>query len=109
MVYNEKLANRIRKMLATQKGLTEKKMFGGISFMVNGNMCCGILKNSLVVRIGPKKYEKALTEPNVRPMDLTGRPLKGIIYVDPDGYRKEEDLAKWVKQGIDFALSLPPK
>lgn len=98
MVYDEKLADRIHKMLAKQKGLTKKKMFGGITFMLNGNMCCGVLKSDLVVRIGPKNYENALAEPHVRPMDFTGQPLKGLVFVDPAGYQTDEDLAKWVKQ-----------
>ena len=109
MVYDEKLADRIHKMLAKQKGLTEKKMFGGITFMLNGNMCCGVLKSDLVVRIGPKNYENALAESHVRPMDFTGRPLKGLVFVDPAGYQADEDLAKWVKRAVDFTSSLPAK
>lgn len=109
MVYDERLADRIRKMLARQKGLTEKKMFGGIAFMLNGNMCCGVVKNNLVLRIGPKNYEKALAEPHMRPMDFTGRPLRGFVFVDPSGYQTDEDLAKWVKRAVDFVSSLPAK
>lgn len=109
MVYDERLADRIRKMLARQKGLTEKKMFGGIAFMLNGNMCCGVVKNNLVLRIGPKNYEKALAEPHVRPMDFTGRPLRGFVFVGPGGYQTDEDLAKWVKRAVDFVSSLPAK
>ena len=109
MVYDEKLAGRIRNMLVKQKGIDEKKMFGGISFLLKGNMCCGVLKNNLIVRIDPKNYEKALTESHVRPMDFTGRPLKGLVFVDPAGYQTDEDLAKWVKRAVDFASSLPAK
>lgn len=109
MVYNEKLASRIRKILVTQKGLAEKKMFGGISFMLKGNMCCGVIKNNLVVRVGPERYEKALAEPHVRPMDFTGRPLRGFVFVGPGGYQTDEALMKWVKLAIDVALSLPAK
>ncbi len=92
MVYDEKLADRIRKMLTTRKGLVEKKMFGGITFMLNGNMCCGVVKNNLVVRIGPERYEKVLAEPHVQPMDFTGRPLRGFVFVGPGGYQTDEDL-----------------
>jgi len=109
MVYDEKLANRIRKMLVTQKGLAEQKMFGGIAFMLNGNMCCGVVKNSLMVRVGPKNYERALAEPYVRPMDFTGRPLRGFVFVGSGGYQTDRDLAKWVKRAVDFASSLPAK
>lgn len=109
MTYDVKLAGRIREILARRKGLAEKKMFGGISFMLNGNMCCGVVKDNLLVRIGPENYEKALAEPHVRPMDFTGRPLRGFVFVGPGGYQTDEDLAKWVKRAVDFASSLPAK
>ncbi len=109
MAYDEKLAARVRKILIRHKGLTEKKMFGGITFMLRGNMCCGIDRDNLMVRVGPERYEKALAEPHARPMDFTGRPLKGMVYVGPGGYRSDEALVKWVRRGINFATSLPPK
>jgi TfoX/Sxy family transcriptional regulator of competence genes len=109
MPYDEKLADRVRGVLARQEGLTEKKMFGGLSFMLRGNMCCGVVRDDLMVRVGPKQHEEALAEPYARPMDFTGRPLKGMVYVGPEGYCSEESLAKWVKRGVDFATSLPPK
>ena len=109
MAYDEQLAARIRKALARHEGLTEKKMFGGISFMLRGNMCCGVVRDDLVVRVGPEQYEEAVMEPHARPMDFTGRPLKGLVYVGPGGHRSDEGLAKWVKQGVDLAASLPPK
>ena len=109
MAYNEKLADRIRNVLARHEGLTEKKMFGGISFMLRGNMCCGVVREDLVVRVGPEQYEEALAEPHARPMDFTGRPLKGMIYVGPGGYRSDEALVKWVRRGVDLAASLPSK
>jgi len=109
MVYDKELAGRIRQILASLKGLDEKKMFGGISFLLNGNMCCGVIKDNLVIRIGRKNYEKALAEPHARPMDFTGRPLSGFIYVSPSGYLTDKDLTKWLKQAIAFTKSLPPK
>ena len=109
MAYDEKLADRIRKVLARHKALTERKMFGGIAFMLRGKMCCGVLKNDLVVRVGPEHYEKALSRPHARPMDFTGRPIKGFVFVSSGGYQTDKVLAKWVKQAVDFALSLPRK
>lgn len=109
MPYDEKLAERVRRMLARHEGVTEKKMFGGISFMLHGNMCCGVLNDDLVVRISPERYAEAVAEPHARPMDFTGRPLKGFIFVGPDGYRADEALEKWVEWARDFALSLPAK
>jgi hypothetical protein len=84
-------------------------MFGGLSFMLGGNMCCGIIKDDLVARVDPHSYEKAVAKPHVRPMDFTGRPLKGMVYVGPEGYRTDEGLKYWLDQALSFALSLPPK
>jgi TfoX/Sxy family transcriptional regulator of competence genes len=109
MAYDDKLAERIRRALAGQEGLAEKKMFGGLSFMLLGNMCCGVLKDDLVVRVGPARFEEALAEPHARPMDFTGRPIRGMVYVGPAGYRGDDDLAAWLKRGVAFARSLPPK
>lgn len=105
MAYNEILAERIRKILSGHKGLREKKMFGGISFMLNGRMCCGVLKDDLVIRVDPEHYAKALAKPHVRPRDFTGRPMKGFLFVGPGGHHTDESLAKWVKQAADFAAS----
>ena len=109
MAYNEILADRIREVLADRKGFTEKKMFGGLSFIVGGNMCCGIVKDDLVVRVDPDGYEKALAKTHARPMDFTGRPLKGMVYVGPEGYRTDDELKYWLDQALSFALSLAPK
>ncbi len=98
MAYDEALAERVRQMLSEHQGLTEKKMFGGISYLLGGKMCCGVIKDDLVVRIGPERYEEALAEPHARPMDFSGRSTRGFVYVDPDGYRTNEALAKWVKR-----------
>ena len=109
MAYDEKLANRVRRGLAMRKGITEKKMFGGLAFLLGGRMCCGVLNDDLVIRVTSGDYGKALAERHARPMDFTGRPLRGFIYVGPGGYKTEALLSRWIKRGTDFALSLPPK
>ncbi len=109
MAYDQRLADRIRKVLAQRRGLTEKKMFGGIAFLLHGNMCCGVVKNGLVIRIGPERYKKALSHPYARPMDFTGRPLKGFVFVSPNGYKADKALAKWVAQAVQFAMTLARK
>ena len=109
MAFDEGLAHRIRETLMDQQGLTEKKMFGGLAFMVQGNMACGVNKENLIVRVGPEKYDDALSSPYTNPFDIIGRPMKGWVMVEPDGYEADEALGDWVQQGVDFALSLPPK
>jgi hypothetical protein len=109
MVYNEVLADRIRKLLKEQKGLGEKEMFGGVTFMLHRKMCCGVVGNELVVRVGPGRYQEALNQPHARPMDFTGRPLKGFVFVGLGGYKTDNDLAKWVNQATKFVSSLPVK
>jgi TfoX/Sxy family transcriptional regulator of competence genes len=109
MAYDEGLAHRIREIVSDQPGLVEKKMFGGVGFMLHGNMACGVNRENLIVRVGPEKYAAALAKPNARVFDITGRPMTGWVTVEPDGYESDEDLKAWVQQGIDFALSLPPK
>ena len=109
MAYDEELAERIRRALAGRQGVSEKKMFGGIAFMLRGNMCCGIVGDELMVRVGPGRFQEALAEPHARPMDFTGRPMRGMVYVTPEGCRTDEALKRWVEQGLNFAASLPPK
>lgn len=109
MAYDEGLAQRIREVLGEQTGLVEKKMFGGVGFMLHGNMACGVHKDALIVRIGPERYEEALARPHTRPFDITGRPMKGWVMVTSDGYESDDALKGWVQQGVDFALSLPAK
>ncbi len=109
VAYNEVLAGRVRDVLAGRKDVTEMKMFGGLAFMVRGNMFCGVVRDNLMVRVGPEHHEAALAQPYARPMDFTGRPLKGMIYVLPEGYRTDEALKSWVEDGLKFALLLPPK
>ena len=109
MAFDEKLADRVRTALAERKGVSEIKMFGGLCFTVRGNMCCGVNEDELIVRVGPDAYERALAERHVRPMDITGRPLRGFVFVGTDGLGAARSLAKWVERGADFASSLPPK
>jgi TfoX/Sxy family transcriptional regulator of competence genes len=109
MPYNEDLAARIRALLKRRKGITEKKMFGGLAFMANGHMSCGVNADTLMLRLGNEGAEKALTEPYTRPMDFTGRPLKSMVYVETAGYEFDENLRGWVERAVKFAKSLPPK
>ncbi len=109
MAFDEYLAGRVRKILARIDGVTEKKMFGGLCFLVNGNMALGLVNDDLMIRVGPNSYEKLLAQPNVRKMDFTGKPLKGFLYVGAKGTDSDKDLKKWVSKGIEFAMSLPAK
>lgn len=109
MAYDELLADRIRDVLAARADVSERKMFGGIAFMVSGNMAVGVIGEDLMVRLDPADAEKALAESHARPMDFTGKPMKGMVYVEPAGTEAEEDLGAWVEAGADFAASLPPK
>jgi TfoX/Sxy family transcriptional regulator of competence genes len=109
MAYDELLSARIRHALGTLPGLEEKKMFGGVGFLVNRNMACGVHKNDLIVRVGPANYDQALAAAHTRMFDMTGRPMAGWVVVEPEGCKSEADLQAWVKQGLDFARSLPPK
>jgi len=109
MPFDEKLANRIRKILVGFDGVSEKKMFGGLCFLVNGNMAFGLVNDDLMIRVGPESYENMLAQPNVRKMDFTGKPLKGFLYVGTKGTDTDKDLRNWVSKGIEFAKSLPAK
>jgi TfoX/Sxy family transcriptional regulator of competence genes len=106
MSYDEKLAARIRAVLSERDDVVEKKMFGGLCFMVKGSMCCGLTKSDFMVRVGPERYEAALAQPHARPMDFTGRPLKGMVYVAPEGLRSSSALARWVERGLAFVDGL---
>jgi TfoX/Sxy family transcriptional regulator of competence genes len=103
------LAERVRALLHGTPSLNEKRMFGGLSFMVNGHMCCGIVDKNFVVRTGPDQHETALSQPHARPMDFTGRPMRGFVYVAPEGYRSTRDLKTWIQRGLHFVQSQPPK
>ncbi len=108
MPFDEGLAERIREILGDQP-CDEKKMFGGLCFMVRGHMCVGINRDHLMVRVSPEGHAGALAQPHARPMDFTGRPLKGFVFVSEAGYAEDEDLAAWVERGSRFVRSLPPK
>ena len=109
MSYDEKTADRVRRILSERTDAVEKKMFGGLCFMVNGNMCCGLTHTAFMIRVGPDRYEDALAQSHARPMDFTGRALTGMVYVDPAGYRTDAALAKWIARGVDFVSALPAK
>ncbi len=109
MAYDEALAARARKALRGERDLAEKKMFGGLAFLLNGNMCCGILGDELMVRLDPGDAAKALREKDTRVFDMTGRPMKGWIVVTAKGVAGDEALARWVGAGAAFAATLPPK
>jgi TfoX/Sxy family transcriptional regulator of competence genes len=108
MVYNLKLAERIRSEL---NGIlfVEKKMFGGVGFLINGNLACGVNKDDLIVRVDPEKHEALLKKPHARPFDMTGRPMKGWLLVEASGVKTDKQLRTWVRQGIEFASTLPAK
>ena len=109
MPFDEKLAERVRVLLKDQRSLKEKRMFGGLAFMLNGHMCCGIVGDDFVVRTGPDKLEAALSRPHARPMDFTGRPMRGFVYVAPPGCRLTRDLKSWIQLAVQFVSSLPQK
>jgi len=109
MPYDEGLAERIRTVLAEQPGVIEKKMFGGLAFMIGGRMSVGVVKDALMVRVGADAHEGLLQRPHARPMDFTGRPLKGFLFVDAPGLESDADLERWIARGVDYAASIPAK
>jgi len=110
MSFDDRLAARVRKMLArVDDNVVEKKMFGGLCFMVRGTMCCGVLGDDLIVRVGRQQYEDALTTPHARVFDFTGRVSKGMVYVDPEGTRDGAALRRWIGRGLTFVESAKKK
>jgi TfoX/Sxy family transcriptional regulator of competence genes len=109
MGYDTRLAERVRALLEDDPGFGEKKMFGGICFLLRGNMIGGILNDGLIVRVGPQKYEESLKLPNTRPFDVTGKPMKGWVMVSAEGHKANSDLAAWIERGVAFVLTLPEK
>ena len=109
MPNDEQLVGRVRGVLAKKRDVAERKMFGGLTFMVRGHMACGVENDRLMVRVGPAAYDDALGRPHARPMDFTGRPMKGFVFVEPAGLESDRDLEAWVQRGVDFAMSLPAK
>jgi TfoX/Sxy family transcriptional regulator of competence genes len=109
MAYDEGVAQRIREYLGARDDVVEKKMFGGLAFMVAGNMCCGVIDDRLMIRVGPDEYEQARAQPHVHEMDFTGKPLRGFVYVEPDGFANDGDLFAWIERCLSFVSNLPPK
>jgi hypothetical protein len=109
MAYDEAFADRVRGIIGEDPRLREQKMFGGLAFLIDGNMCVGVTGDDLMVRVGPDAYDDALARPHAREMDFTGRPMRGIVYVDPLGTSTDAALEAWVDRGLEFAGSLPPK
>jgi TfoX/Sxy family transcriptional regulator of competence genes len=109
VAYDEDLADRIRDALAGRPDVSERKMFGGIAFLLSGNMVCGVVGEDLMVRLGEEVADAALDESHTRPMDFTGKPMKSMVYVGPAGTVGDDELRAWVDRGVAFAQSLPPK
>ena len=109
MAFDEGLAQRLREIFEPEAEVDEKKMFGGLVFMLSGHMCCGVDKDHLMARVGPAQYDQALDHPHACVMDFTGKPLTGFIYVDAEGLESDKELTAWVYQCIDFVRTLPPK
>jgi TfoX/Sxy family transcriptional regulator of competence genes len=110
VAYDEDLANRIRELLAGEEGVTEKRMFGGLAFLVGGNMSVAASgQGGLMVRLDPEASEPLLAKPHVRPMEMRGREMRGWLRVDTDGVRTKRQLEPWVRRGVGYARSLPPK
>jgi hypothetical protein len=109
MPYNETLAARIRKLLGSRKNLAEKQLFGGIAFLLDGNICCGAWKEFLILRLGPDTARHVLCEEHARPFDITRRPMRGWAMVEPAGWQNDASLRRWVSWAEEFTLTLPPK
>lgn len=109
MSYDEGLAERIREQLQDRSDVEEKKMFGGLCFMVSSHMCCGIVKDTLMARVGSDSYEKCLAMKHASEMNFTGKAMKGMVYVSPEGIESDKNLSKWVRLCLDFVVSLPAK
>jgi TfoX/Sxy family transcriptional regulator of competence genes len=109
MAYSKSLAARVRQSLAGERGIVEKQMFGGLGFLLRGNLCVAVWADDLIVRIGPPSYESALREPGVRPFDATGRPMKGWVVVAADALDSDRTLGEWIERALQFVAELPAK
>lgn len=109
MAFDEGLAERVGQILSARDDVEERRMFGGLAFLVGGHMACGISGDDLMLRIGVEEAERALQRPEARPMDFTGRPMKGMVYVDGEALAEDPILARWVGLAVSFAERLPPK
>ena len=103
MAFDDVLADRVRTILAKRGDVNERRMFGGLAFMVRDHMACGVLGRDLIVRVGPEGADEALAQPHARPFDFTGRPSRGIVYVAPEGVANDAQLESWVKRGLRMA------
>jgi TfoX/Sxy family transcriptional regulator of competence genes len=108
VAYDEQVGDRVRAVLPAGQAVSERQMFGGLAFMLDGHMFCGVVKDSLMLRLGPQAADQALDQPHVRPMDFTGRPMKGMVFVDPEGLDGDA-LQHWVDAALCFARGMPPK
>jgi TfoX/Sxy family transcriptional regulator of competence genes len=109
MSYDETLVDQIRKLLPSRKNLTEKKMFGGLGFLLSGNICCGAWNEFLILRLGEDAARQVLGEPHARPFDITGRPMRGWVMIEPAGWQDQSRLRRWVSWAVEFTDSLPEK
>jgi TfoX/Sxy family transcriptional regulator of competence genes len=109
VAFDEGLAERIRELLRDRRDVTERRMFGGLAFMQNGHMFVGIVGDTLMARVGPDSYAKALAQKHVREMDFTGKPMKGYVYVAPEGFESDTALEGWIGRCAAFVHTLPPK
>jgi hypothetical protein len=109
MAYDEGLASRVRDVFGEDPDVVEKKMFGGLCYLESGNMVCGITRDTFMARVGPDQYEECLKTEHAREMDFTGKPMKGMIFVAPEGVAEDEDLAVWINRCLAFVKTLPPK
>lgn len=109
MAFDEGVAQRAREAMDDFPEVSERKMFGGIAFMVRGNMCCGVVDSKLMLRVGAEQYEESLALPHAREMDFTGKPMKGFVYIAEEGFESDTDLKAWIDRAFDFVGSLPAK
>ena len=109
MAYDERTAQRVRQALQGTPEVTERKMFGGIAFLYQGNMCCGVNRRDLMLRLGNEQTAQALSEPHTREMDFTGKPIRSMLYVGSEGIRSQSDLQSWIERALAFASTLPAK
>lgn len=109
MAFDEALAERLRDLLQKYPDVEERKMFGGLCFLIGGNMCCGIVGDRLMARVGPANYDICLRKKHAREMNFTGKPSKGMVYVQPEGIEEDAELASWLDVCMKFAGALPPK
>lgn len=109
MAFDSGLAERLRELLAERNDVVEKKMFGGLCFMVGGHMCCGVVGSELMLRVGPLRYQEALNQPHARELDFTGRPMRGMVIVGEEGFLEDQQLADWLDLALAFVAELPAK